>query len=109
MRHYGYWLIAGLLCWGVIAYAQEQKSEDYVGAVTAHLQEETGKTPQSQEIVDALNRVVAGLYQEGDYRTAVTVAEQTYRFAEQKLGPEHPNTLTSVNDLAFLYQAQGRY
>jgi len=25
------------------------------------------------------------------------------------LGPEHPNTLTSVNNLAGLYQAQGRY
>ena len=25
------------------------------------------------------------------------------------LGQEHPDTLTSVNNLAFLYQAQGRY
>ena len=25
------------------------------------------------------------------------------------LGPEHPDTLTSVNNLAFLYRSQGRY
>ncbi len=109
MQHYGYWLLAGLLCWGAVVHAQEQNSEDYVGAVTAYLQEETGKTPQSQEIVSLLNRFVAANYQEGDYRTAVTVAEQTYRFAEQQLGPEHPNTLSSVNNLAALYDSQGRY
>ena len=28
---------------------------------------------------------------------------------EQVLGPEHPDTLPSVNNLAVLYQAQGRY
>ena len=28
---------------------------------------------------------------------------------ERVLGPEHPDTLTSVNNLAALYQAQGRY
>ena len=53
MKRYGYWLIAGLLCLGVVAYAQEQKVEDYVQAVTASLQEKTGKAPQPQEIVDA--------------------------------------------------------
>ncbi|MEI2771578.1 MAG: tetratricopeptide repeat protein [Candidatus Competibacter sp.] len=39
----------------------------------------------------------------------MTVAEQTYRFAEQKLGPDHPDTLGSVHNLAFLYGFQGRY
>ena len=109
MQHYGYWLIAGLLCWGAVAHAQGQNSEDYIQEITASLQEETGKAPQSQEIVDALSRIGARIYQKGDYRTAVTIAEQTYHFAEQKLGPEHPDTLSSVNNLAFLYRAQGRY
>ncbi len=109
MQHYGYWLLAGWLCMGVIAYAQEQKSEDYVGAVTAYLQQETGKAPQPQEIVDALNRLVIGILKKGDYRTGDTVAEQTYQFAEKVLGPDHPNTLTSVNNLGASYQAQGRY
>jgi hypothetical protein len=30
MQRYGYWLIAGLLCWGAVVHAQEQKTEDYV-------------------------------------------------------------------------------
>ena len=82
---------------------------DYVQAMIAVLQEETGQTPQSQEIVKALNRRVVGFYQKGDYRAGVIAAEQTYRFAEQKLGSEHPDTLSSVNNLASSYQDQGWY
>ena len=109
MKRYGCWLLAGWLGLGAVAHAQEPKSEDYVQAVTAYLQQKTGKVPQKKEIVDALNEHVVGLLQKGNYRTAEMAAEQTYRFAEQQLGPEHPNTLTSVNNLTFLYQAQGRY
>ena len=109
MKRYGYWLLAGLLCLGAVAYAQEQKVEDYVQAVTTYLQEKTGKAPQPQEIVDTLNRIVVGILQKGDYRTGETVAKQTYHFAEQKLGSDHPDTLQSVNNLAALYQTQGRY
>jgi len=94
MKRYRYWLIAGLLCLGVVATAQEQETEDYVQAAAAFLQQQTGKKPQPQEIVDALNRVVVGLLDKGDYRTCETVAEQTYRFAELKLGPDHPDTLS---------------
>ena len=80
MKRYGYWLIAGLLCLGaVVAHAQEQKSEDYVQAVTAYLQQKTGKAPQPQEIVNILSSFVSGTYQEGDYRTGVTAAEQAYQ------------------------------
>jgi hypothetical protein len=56
-----------------------------------------------------LNRLVVKVTRDGDYRTGLTIAEQTYRFAEQALGPEHPDTLGSVHNLAYLYQAQGRY
>ena len=108
MQHYGYCLIVGLLCWGAVAYAQWQEI-DHIQGITAYLQEKTGKVPQPQEIVDALNRVVVGLLNKGDYRICESVAEQTYRFSEQKFGPEHPATLTSVNNLAGLYQVQGRY
>jgi CHAT domain-containing protein len=94
---------------GAFAQAQEQESEDYVQAVTALLQEKTGKAPQPQEIVDALSNRVVEIYQKGDYRTGVMIAEQTFRFAEQKLGPEHLATLSSVNNLAALYESQGRY
>ena len=109
MKRYGYWLIAGLLCWGTVAQAQEQKSEDYVQTVTALLQEKTGKAPQPQEIADALSNRLLEIYQKGDYQTGLVIAEQAYRFAEQKLGPEHPATLDSINNLALQYQTQARY
>ncbi|MFO1371387.1 MAG: tetratricopeptide repeat protein [Candidatus Competibacteraceae bacterium] len=94
---------------GAVAQAQEQKSEDYVQTVTALFQEKTGKAPQPQEIVDVLNRLVIEIFNKGDYHTTIIIAEQTHRFAEQKLGPEHPDILASVNRLAVLYHAQGRY
>ncbi len=109
MQRYGYWLIAGLLCWGVVAQAQEQKSEDYVQEVTTSLREKTGKAPQPQEVVDTLNKLVVWFLGKGNYRTGEIAAEQTYQFAEQKLGPEHSNTLISVNNIAELYRVQGRY
>ena len=37
------------------------------------------------------------------------MAEQAVALAQRVLGPSHPDTLSSVNNLAFFYQAQGRY
>ena len=103
MERYGYFLIAGLLCLSAFAHAQEQETEDYVQAVTASLQEKTGKKPTSQDIVSALNRWVFRIYQKGHYYEGEMVAEQTYQFAERKLGPEHHNTLNSANNLALYH------
>ncbi len=109
MQHYGCWLLAGLLYWGIVAHAQEQKSDDYVQAVTADLQQKIGKAPQPQEIVDDLSNRVNEAYQKGDYQTGQTIAEQAYQFAERQLGPQHPLTLDSINNLALLYRAQGHF
>ncbi len=109
MRQYGYWLMTALLWLSAVTYAQQEAPDDYVQAVTAYLRQETGEIPQPQDIVVMLNRLVVKVYQDGDYRTSLTIAEQTYRFAEQALGPEHPQTLGSVNNLALLYASQGRY
>ena len=109
MQHYGHWLLAGLLCWSAVVHAQEQEIEDYIQEVTAYLQEKTGKAPQPQEIVDNLSNRISEAYQNGDYRTGQTIAEQAYQFAEQQLGLQHPVTLDSINNLALLYKAQGHY
>ena len=42
------------------------------------------------------------------YIEAVAVGEQTLVQATRTLGPEHPTTLLSVNNLAALYYSQGR-
>ena len=59
--------------------------------------------------LDALNRQVAELYGQGKYEEAISIAKRALAFAERTRGPMHPETLTSINNLAFLHQAQGRY
>ena len=64
---------------------------------------------QSAEDVKALNRQALQLYNQGKSAEAFAVAQQALSLAEAALGPQHPNTLGSVNNLAFLYDTQGRY
>ncbi|MCB1805294.1 MAG: tetratricopeptide repeat protein, partial [Candidatus Competibacteraceae bacterium] len=91
---------AVLISWLVStqAYAQSDTEEDIIQAVTVDLQQETGVSPSSEAIVDALNRLIVSLYQQGQYAQALSIAKQTYPFALQELGPEHPQTLSSVNN-----------
>jgi tetratricopeptide (TPR) repeat protein len=63
----------------------------------------------SAEDVDALNRQAVQLHNQGKYAEAFEVARQALTLAETALGPEHPDTLRSVNNLAALYDTQGRY
>ena len=64
---------------------------------------------QSANEVDALNRQVVQLTDEGKYGEATMMAERTLTLAENSLGKEHPSTLASVNNLAQAYVSQGRY
>ena len=53
---------------------------------------------------------LAGLYQaQGRYGEAEPLFKRALEVNERVLGPEHPDTLTSVNNLAALYLVQGRY
>ena len=45
----------------------------------------------------------------GQYKKAEPLAKKTLEQAERVLGKEYPDTLMSVNNLGFLYSAQGRY
>ncbi|HEY1016908.1 MAG TPA: tetratricopeptide repeat-containing protein [Herpetosiphonaceae bacterium] len=45
----------------------------------------------------------------GDYGTARPFAERALAINERVLGPDHPNTATSLNNLAALYVATGAY
>ncbi len=58
---------------------------------------------------EALNGQVVQAYQEGKYQDGIALAEQALALAREAFGPEHPDTLTSMNNLALLYQSQGRY
>ena len=53
---------------------------------------------------DSLNRQVVELYQAGKYQLAIPIARQLLEIREKTLGPEHPETATSLNNLALLYE-----
>ena len=51
---------------------------------------------------DPLNRRVAKLFQAGKYQEAIPVAEQLLEISEKALDPEHPDTASSLDNLADL-------
>ena len=57
--------------------------------------------------IGAANGEVVALYERGAYAEAIKLAEETLETSERVLGPEHPDTLASVNNLAFLYRSAG--
>jgi tetratricopeptide (TPR) repeat protein len=45
----------------------------------------------------------------GDYQKALLLHQRALEIREKKLGPEHPDTAASLNDLGMLYDAMGNY
>ena len=45
----------------------------------------------------------------GEYAKAEPLLQEALRIRQKVLGPEHPDTATSLNNLAALYQAMGEY
>ena len=64
---------------------------------------------EAAKAIGAANAKVAQLYSDSKYADALMLAGQTLEHAEKELGKDHPATLASLNNLAFLYKAQGRY
>ena len=64
---------------------------------------------EAAKAIVAANAKVAQLYRDSKYADALMLAGQTLEHAEKELGKDHPATLASLNNLAFLYKAQGRY
>ncbi|MBP0447525.1 CHAT domain-containing protein [Roseomonas sp. SSH11] len=55
-----------------------------------------------------LNRQAVSAHGRGSYPEAVAAAEQAAALARQAFGARDPRTLTSLNNLGFLYHGQGR-
>ena len=58
---------------------------------------------------ERLTQQVIQLYQQGKYNEAIPLAEQALAIRKKQLGDNHPDTATSLNNLALLYRLQGRY
>ncbi len=64
---------------------------------------------QDLALANQLNQQVTELYQAGRYGEAIPLAAEALAITEQALGPDHPYTAASLNNLALLYRSQGRY
>ena len=58
---------------------------------------------------DRLGEEVVRLYGQGRYREATELARRVVRICEEVRGPEHPDTATSLNNLAAVLMAQRDY
>jgi CHAT domain-containing protein/Tfp pilus assembly protein PilF len=63
---------------------------------------------QSDAITQAYNQGSA-LYKAGRYREAIQYWRKVLQLGERKFGANHPTTAIFINNLAFLYSAQGLY
>ena len=59
--------------------------------------------------IEDLNKEVVELYNEGKFNEAILVAEQTLTLAKSLHSGDHSDMATSLNNLAGLYNYQGRY
>ncbi|MBU2621467.1 MAG: tetratricopeptide repeat protein [Proteobacteria bacterium] len=61
------------------------------------------------EKANALNEKVEQLSKQGRYTEALPLAQQILEIRKKVLGPEHPDTAISLNNLALLYYSLGDY
>jgi len=56
-----------------------------------------------------LNKQVIELYQAGKFTEAIPIALEAVELSEKALGPDHPDTVTALNNLGELYCSMGDY
>jgi hypothetical protein len=76
--------------------------------VAAQKDEGAAAVAQKDEAA-ALAARVAALQQAGKPSEAIPLAQQVLTIREKQLGPDHPDVVNAINDLAEAYQDQGRF
>jgi hypothetical protein len=62
-----------------------------------------------EERLDLASKCARTLYSDGRYKEAEDLELQVMQMRKRVLGDEHPDTLTSINNLASTYSKQGRW
>ena len=70
---------------------------------------QSGHASPAAESAEALSAEATRLYNAEKYAEAVPFAQRALAVHEKAVGPDHPSVGTLVNNLAVLYQEQGRY
>jgi tetratricopeptide (TPR) repeat protein len=78
----------------------------HIQACAAQLEQQS-----KAQVEAAVLFVQAGRYlrDRARYEQAAPLLQRALAIREQQLGPNHPNTASSLNNLAMLYRAQGKY
>ena len=97
-------VVAGVLVWSVpLVKAGGEPGEPRMVA-----QARDGAAEVPAEVM-AWRQQVVSLYQEGKFQEAIPFQQQVLAWTEKNYGPDHPDTTTSINNLAELYRSQGAY
>ena len=59
--------------------------------------------------LSSLNKQVSELYETGKFNEAISTAQESLELSEKALGPNHPGTAVSLDNLAALYKSLGNY
>jgi CHAT domain-containing protein/tetratricopeptide (TPR) repeat protein len=59
------------------------------------------------ELAESYNKQFMQYYQQGEFKKALPLAEKAFKIRKSLLGEKDPDTLTSLNNLAAIYQAVG--
>jgi tetratricopeptide (TPR) repeat protein len=102
-------LMAAAIAKNVAADLQMARME-YAAAAELY-REAVEALPDFQEDMhgEYLNKFGSASYQAGDHDSAIDAFEQSLKILERKLGKNHPDVATALNNLALLYYSRGNY
>jgi YD repeat-containing protein len=88
----------------------EQVSSAWATAVSLHTRgsDQAAGNGLMEELADLRNWSVRHLTDTADIARAISIGTTALTDCERLLGPEHPDTLTSRNNLAYAYRSAGR-
>ena len=67
-----------------------------------------GMVPQQTRLEVLSNNIANANTDAGQFDRAIPILIETLEKRKAKLGPDHPDTLTSMNNLAMAYKATGK-
>jgi tetratricopeptide (TPR) repeat protein len=93
------------------AYLNSTSYPSRLLALQPHLRiiTETSQKRNDRNTANLCDALGTHLRQLGKYTETEPFYQQSLTIRQQVLGPQHPDTATSLNNLAGLYQAQGKY
>ena len=89
--------------------AEEQPNIQLAGHPTSYPPPSSQDKPDQDQSWEELNRKTEELCKEGKYDESLIFVQKALIVAEKTFGKEHQNTATSLNALAWIYDAQGRF